>query len=69
MSALVDLAVLYGVEIWGWMRSLEEIEQVQLRAFRMFFGVGMLDPKTSLMMEMEFLPVGREARVWCVQFW
>ncbi len=26
MSALVDLTMLYGVEIWGCMRSLETIE-------------------------------------------
>ena len=69
MSALVDLTMLYGVEIWGCMRNLESIEQVQLRAFRMFFGVGTLHPKASMMMEMESLPVVWEARVRCVQFW
>ena len=69
MSALVDSTMLYGVEIWGCMRSLEAIEQVQLRAFRMFFGVGTLHPKASLMMEMKSLPVVWEARVRCVQFW
>ena len=67
MSALVDSTMLYGVEIWGCMRNLESIEQVQLRAFRMFFGVGTLHPKASLMMEMESLPVVWEARVRCVQ--
>ena len=51
------------------MESLETIEQVQLRAFRMFFGVGTLHPKASLMMEMESLPVVCEAKVRCVQFW
>ncbi len=35
----------------------------------MFFGVGTLHPKASMMMEMEFLPVVWEARVRCVQFW
>ena len=69
MSALVDSTMLYGFEIWGCMRNLESIEQVQLRAFRMFFGVGTLHPKASLMMEMESLPVVWEARVRCVQFW
>ena len=69
MSALVDLTMLYGVEIWGCMRNLETIEQVQLWAFRMFFGVGMLHSKASLMMEMESLPVVWEAKVRCVQFW
>ena len=37
MSALVDSTMLYGVEIWGCMRSLETIEQVQLCAFRKLF--------------------------------
>ena len=65
MSALVDSTMLYGVEIWGC--NLESIEQVQLCAFHMFYGVGTLHPKTSLMMEMESLPVVWEARVRCVQ--
>ena len=51
------------------MRSLKPIEQVQLRAFCMLFGVGTLHLKASLMMEMESLPVVWEARVSCVQFW
>ena len=51
------------------MRNLESIERVQLLAFRMFFGVGTLHSKASLMMEMESPPVVWEARVRCVQFW
>ena len=39
MSAMVDLSMLYGAEIWDCKRSPQEIEQVQLRAFCMFFGV------------------------------
>ena len=42
MSALVESTMLYDVEIWDCMRSQEAIEQVQLRAFCMFFGVGSL---------------------------
>ena len=61
--------MLYGVEIWGCTRCLEAIEQVQLHALLHVFGVGTLYPKTSLMMEMEYLPVVWEARVRCVQFW
>ena len=30
MSALIDLTMLYGVEVWGCMISLEAIEQVKL---------------------------------------
>ena len=61
--------MLYGVEIWGCTRGLEAIEQVQMHTFRMFFGVGTLHPKLSVMMELESLPVAWEARVRCVQFW
>ena len=51
------------------MRSLEKIEQVQLRTFRTFFGVGTLHSKASLRMELESLPVVWEARVRCAQFY
>ena len=53
MIALVDSVMLYGVEICGHTRGLEAIEQVQMPAFCMFFGVGTLHPKVSLMMELE----------------
>ena len=69
MSALVDSRMLYGVEIWGCIRSLEAIEQVKLHAFRMFFGVGTLHPKASLTMEMKSLPVMWEEGVRCIPFW
>ena len=69
MSALADSTMLYGAEIWGCMRNLVSIEQVQLQAFCMFFGVGTLHLKASLMMEMEPLPVVWEAKVRFVQFW
>ena len=68
MSALVDSVMLYGVEIWGCTRDLEATEQVQMYASCMFFGVGTLHPKVSLMMELESLPVVWEPRVRCVQF-
>ena len=51
----------YGVEIWGCSRHLELIEQVQLHALRMFFGVGTLHPKASLLREVE--------KMHCVKFW
>ena len=69
MSTQIDSNMQYGVEIGGCMRSLETIEQVQLHAFCMIFGMGTLHPKASLMMEMESLPVVWETRVTCVQFW
>ena len=35
----------------------------------MFFGVGILHPKTSLWVEMEMMPLVWKAMMWCVQFW
>ena len=69
MESLVKSSMLYGAEIWGCCRNLESIEQVQLRAFRMFFGVGILHPKASLWLEMKCLPVIWEAKIHCVKFW
>ena len=48
---------------------LEAIEKVQLRALRMFFGVGTLHPKTSLWFEMQMLLWVWEAKMRCVRFW
>ena len=61
VSAMVNSTMLYGVEIGGCMRSLKIIEQVQLYAFRVFFRVGTLHPKASLMMEIECGPEVWEA--------
>ena len=48
---------------------MEKIEQVQMRALRLFFGVGTLHPKVSLLAEMGDLPVKWLARIQCVLFW
>ena len=48
---------------------LIEVEQTQLRALRMFFGVGTLHPKVSLLAEMGDLPIRWRAKLWCVLFW
>ena len=69
MGSLVESGMMYGVEIWGCSRRLEPIEQVQLRALRQFFGVGILHPKVSLLFEMRTLPVVWEAKIRCVRFW
>ena len=45
------------------------MEQVQLHALQMFFGVGTLHPKASLLQEVEALPVVWEAKMHCVKFW
>ncbi len=62
-------SVLYGAEAWGCLRCLEPLEQVQLRAFRSYFGVPTSHPRTSLLAEMEVLSVGWEARIRCSGFW
>ena len=69
MSSLVESTMLYGAEIWGCNRDLEKIKQVQMRALRLFFGVGTLHPKVSLLAEMGDLPVKWLARMQCVMFW
>ena len=45
------------------------LEQVQLRAFRSYFGVPRSHPRSSLLAEMEVLSVGWEARMRCIGFW
>ena len=69
MSSLVESTMLYGAEIWGCNRDLEKIEPVQMRALRLFFGVGTLHPKVSLLAEMGDLPVKWLARMRCVMLW
>ena len=69
MSSLVESTMLYGAEIWGCNRNLEGVEQTQLRALRMFFGVGTLHPKVSLLAEMGDLPIRWRAKLQCVLFW
>ena len=69
MTSLVESTMLYGAEIWGSNRNMEGVEQTQLRALRMFFGVGTLHPKASLLAEMGDLPVRWQAKLRCVLFW
>ena len=57
MTSLVESTMLYDTEIWGCNRNLEGVEQTQLRALRMFFEVGTLHPRVSLLAEMGVLPV------------
>ena len=69
MKSLVDSVLLYGAEIWGCHRKLEGLSQIQLRALRIFFGVGVRHPKVSLMMEADAFPVVWLARIKCISFW
>ena len=69
MSSLVESTMPYSAEISGCNWDLEKIEQVQMRALRLFFSVGTLHPKVSLLPKMGDLPVKWLARMWCVMFW
>ena len=69
MGSLIESTLMYGTEIWGCSRRLEAIEQVQLCALRMLFGVGTLHPRTSLWFEMEMMPLVWKAKMQCVRFW
>ena len=69
METLVGSVLLYGTEVWGFGRQLEQVEQVQLRAARIFLGVGRLHPKVALLFEVMMLPLKWEARSRCIDFW
>ena len=60
--------MLYGAEIWGCNQNLERVEQTQLRALRMFFGVGTLHPKVSFLAKWD-LPVRWWANLQCMLVW
>ena len=71
MTSLVESTMLQrlcSAEIWGCNQDLEKIEQVQMRALRLFFGVGSLHLKVSLLAEVGDLPVKWLARKRCVMF-
>ena len=68
-------AVSGGICIVVWGRDLGllsdvryGLKQLQLRAMRVFFGVGVRHSKVSLMMEADAFPVGWLVRVRCVTF-
>ena len=54
-----------GAEIWRCLCNLEAFEQIHLKAIRMFFGIGTLHPRVSLLLEMGDLPVVWLARLRC----
>ena len=57
MEMLVESVLLYGVEAWGCGGQLDAVENVQMRAARIFLGVGRHHPLVSLQFEMDMLPV------------
>ena len=68
LEMLVGLVLLYGVEVWGCGRQLKPIEEVQMRAVRIFMGVGRLHPLASLQF-MNMLPVKWEAMKRSIELW
>ena len=69
MKMLVESVLLYGAEVWGCGGQLRPVENVQMRAARIFLGVGRLHPLVSLQFEMNMLPVKWEAMKRSVEFW
>ena len=69
MQSLIESVLLYGTEVWCCHCKLEGLSQIQLRALRIFFGVGLRYPKVSLLMEADVFPIVLLARVRCVAFW
>lgn len=43
----VDLVIFYRVEVWVCTSQLGQVENVQMRAARIFMGVGRLHPLVS----------------------
>ena len=69
MEILVESVLLYGAEVWGCGGQLRPAENVQMRAARIFLGVGRLHPLVSLQFEMNMLPVKWEAMKRSMEFW
>ena len=69
IGSLVDSTLMNGAEVWGCSRRLDVIEQVQMRALRMFLGVGTLHPKAFLWYKLKVLPLAWKAKMHCVRLW
>ena len=57
-AGLMDMLVgsmLYGTEVWGGGGQLVPVERVQMRAVRIFLGVGRLHPLVSLQYELSIM--------------
>ena len=69
LEMLVESVLLYGVEAWGCGGQFDAVENVQMRAARIFLGVGRRHPLVSLQFEMDMLPVKWEALRGGIEFW
>ena len=63
MEILVASVFLYGAEVWGGGGQLEPVERVQMRAARIFLGVGRLYLLVSLH-GYDAVEVGRNEKVY-----
>ena len=68
MEMLVESVLLYGAEVWGCGGQLRPVENVQMRAARIFLGVGRLHPLVFQQFEMNMLPVKWEAMKRSMEF-
>ena len=69
LEALVESVLLYGAEVWGCGKQVGPLEQVHMRAARIFLGVGRQHPRVALHYEMRMMPLVWEARRRCIEFW
>ena len=59
VELLVESVLLYGAEVWGCGGQLGPVENVQMRAARIFLGVGRLHPLVSLQFQIDvYVPLG-----------
>ena len=69
MEVLVGSVLMYGAEVWGGGGQLGPIEGLQMRAARIFLGVGRVHPLVSLQYEMNMMPLKWEGMKRCIEFW
>ena len=69
MEMLVGSVLMYGAEVWGGGGQLGPVEGVQMRAARIFLGVGRLQPLVSLQYELNMMPLRWEGMRRCIEFW
>ena len=69
MEVLVGSVLMYGAEVWGGGCQTGPVEAVQMRAARIFLGVGRLHPLVSLQYEMSMMPLRWEGMRRCIEFW
>ena len=61
LELLVESVLLHRAEVWECGGQLGSVENIQMRAARIFLGVGRLHPSVSLQFEMCMLPLKWEA--------